>query len=189
MVSTAATPRLSIEQVTALVDEHFPQVHEGNGRIALEFLAPSTARLRMPQDLRSIRPGGTVSGPTMFKLADFSVYALLLAQLGEDALPAVTTSMTINFLSRPDAAADPAAVVRRRRPGRLPIRGQTEIPRSGARRNAHDGPRIRPLSENRSRRLDAGGQAGRHPAQLRRTPQCVPTSPASACSAIISWPS
>jgi len=106
MVSTAATPRLSIEQVTALVDEHFPQVHEGNGRIALEFLAPSTARLRMPQDLRSIRPGGTVSGPTMFKLADFSVYALLLAQLGEDALPAVTTSMTINFLSRPDAAAD-----------------------------------------------------------------------------------
>ena len=104
MVSTAATPRLSIEQVTALVDEHFPQVHEGNGRIALEFLAPSTARLRMPQDPRSIRPGGTVSGPTMFKLADFSVYALLLAHLGEDALPAVTTSMTINFLSRPEAA-------------------------------------------------------------------------------------
>ena len=85
----------------ALIDEHFPQVQEGNGRVSVELLAPLTAHVRMAGDSRSIRPGGTVSGPAMFKLADFSVYALLIAELGPAALPAVTTSMTINFLSRP----------------------------------------------------------------------------------------
>ncbi len=93
--------RLTKEQVMALVDEHFPQVHEGNGRLSLDFLEPMIAHVRMARDPRSIRPGGTVSGPTMFKLADFSVYAVILAELGPEAIPAVTTSMTINFLSRP----------------------------------------------------------------------------------------
>jgi uncharacterized protein (TIGR00369 family) len=99
-----ASDRLSMEQVMALVDAHFPQVQEGNGRVSLEFLAPAAVRVRMARDARAIRPGGTVSGPAMFKLADFSVYALLLAELGPAALPAVTTSMTINFLSRPEDA-------------------------------------------------------------------------------------
>ena len=93
--------RLTKDEVMALVDEHFPQVHEGNGRVTIEFLEPMTAHVRMARDPRSIRPGGTVSGPTMFKLADFSVYAVILAELGPAAMPAVTTSMTINFLSRP----------------------------------------------------------------------------------------
>ena len=101
MVLPPHMPCLSTEEVNALIDQHFPQVHEGNGRVTLETLAPRMAHVRMADDSRSIRPGGTVSGPTMFKLADFSVYALLLAELGPAALPAVTTSMTINFLTRP----------------------------------------------------------------------------------------
>jgi len=97
----AVRRRLTPQQVMALVDEHFPQVHEGNGRLSLEFLAPMTVHVRMAHDPRAVRPGGTVSGPAMFKLADFSVYAIILAELGEAALQAVTTSMTINFLRRP----------------------------------------------------------------------------------------
>ena len=100
-IAGSAGGRLTKEQVMALVDEHFPQIHEGNGRVSVEFVAPKVAHVRMAEDSRSIRPGGTVSGPAMFKLADFSVYAAILAELGPDALPAVTTSMTINFLSRP----------------------------------------------------------------------------------------
>ncbi|MCL4766290.1 MAG: PaaI family thioesterase [Hyphomicrobiaceae bacterium] len=98
-----AGQKLTKEQVMQLVDEHFPQVQEGNGRISMELLAARTAHLRMACDPRSIRPGGTVAGPAMFKLADFSVYALILAELGPEAMPAATTSMTINFLSRPQA--------------------------------------------------------------------------------------
>lgn len=98
---SAPRRRLTAEQVMALVDEHFPQVHEGNGRLTLELLAPMIAHVRMAYDPRVIRPGGTVSGPAMFKLADFSVYTALLGELGEAAIQAVTTSMTINFLTRP----------------------------------------------------------------------------------------
>lgn len=94
--------RLTIAELTALIDQHFPQVHEGNGRLTIEFLAPRAARVRMAQDPRSVRPGGTVSGPAMFKLADFSVYVAILAELGPAALGALTTSMTINFLSPPE---------------------------------------------------------------------------------------
>ena len=96
--------RPSVADLRALIDEHFPQVHEGNGRVEIEFLGPMTARVRMARDERSMRPGGTMSGPAMFKLADFAVYVAILAELGTGAMEAVTTSMTINFLLRPPAA-------------------------------------------------------------------------------------
>src|SRR5690606_24579299 len=65
--------RLTAAEVMALVDEHFPQVHEGNGRVTLEYLGPMTAHVRMAHDPRIVRPGGTISGPAMFKVADFAV--------------------------------------------------------------------------------------------------------------------
>ena len=96
---------LSVAEVSALVDEHFPQVHEGNGRISIERIDAGETVVRMAHDDRSIRPGGTVSGPAMFKLADFGVYVAILGRLGTHGLQAVTTNMTINFLSRPQPAA------------------------------------------------------------------------------------
>ena len=95
---------LSLSEVAALVDEHFPQVQEGNGRISIVKLEPTETVVRMEHDDRVIRPGGTVSGPAMFKLADFAVYAAILGRLGTAGLQAVTTNMTINFLSRPGPA-------------------------------------------------------------------------------------
>ncbi|MCB1449213.1 MAG: PaaI family thioesterase [Nitratireductor sp.] len=50
---------------------------------------------------QDLRPGGTISGPTMFALADVTAYLLILAHIGEVAL-AVTTSLTINFLNKPE---------------------------------------------------------------------------------------
>jgi uncharacterized protein (TIGR00369 family) len=123
--------RLSVEQVTALVEEHFPQVQAGSGRLSIESLAPLTAVVRMAQDPRAMRPGGTIMGPAMFKLADFAVYAAILAELGAGALPAVTTSMTINFLSRPQPA-DLLARVRLIKLGRRLVVGEVEIFSEGA---------------------------------------------------------
>lgn len=100
-----ASTRLTLDEVSALIDVHFPQVHEGSGRLSIENVGPMSARVRMAADPRMVRPGGTVSGPMMFKLADFAVYVAILAERGEAALQAVTTSMTMNFLSRPDPAA------------------------------------------------------------------------------------
>jgi uncharacterized protein (TIGR00369 family) len=101
---STAHRQLEIADVSALIDQHFPQVQEGNGRVAIERLDAAEAVVRMTFDDRLIRPGGTISGPAMFKLADFGVYVAILGRLGAGGLQAVTTSMTINFLSRPQPA-------------------------------------------------------------------------------------
>ena len=49
-----------------------------------------------------LRPGGTVSGPTMMALADYAIYVAGLREMGLAAL-AVTTSVNINFLRKPQA--------------------------------------------------------------------------------------
>lgn len=60
--------------------------------------------VRLPYDARSLRPGGTISGPTMMSLADTAVYALVLSAIGKVPL-AVTTNLSINFLRKPQPAA------------------------------------------------------------------------------------
>jgi uncharacterized protein (TIGR00369 family) len=93
-------PTMGVEELTQFLDEVFPQV---KGQMVVEAVAPMTARLRMPVDERHLRPGGTVSGPSMFTLADCAYYAATLAMIGRQALT-VTTSLTINFLAKPPAA-------------------------------------------------------------------------------------
>lgn len=47
-----------------------------------------------------LRPGGTVSGPTLMTLADTAMYFLVLSRIGPVEL-AVTTNLNMNFLQRP----------------------------------------------------------------------------------------
>ena len=49
-----------------------------------------------------MRPGGTISGPTMFALADCAVYLAIIAHVGAEAL-AVTTNASIDFMRKPQA--------------------------------------------------------------------------------------
>jgi uncharacterized protein (TIGR00369 family) len=93
-------PVLTVAELSSFLDEVFPQVR---GQMIVEAVGPMTARLRMPIDERHLRPGDTVSGPSMFTLADCAFYAATLAMIGREALT-VTTSLTINFLSKPPAA-------------------------------------------------------------------------------------
>ena len=57
----------------------------------------------LPFSADNLRPGGTLSGPTLMTMADTAMYFLLLSRLGPVAL-AVTTSLSINFLRRPPPA-------------------------------------------------------------------------------------
>lgn len=68
----------------------------------IEAVGAREARVRLCFTERSVRPGGTISGPAMFTLADFSIYVALLATLGAAAIPAVTTNLNITFLKRPE---------------------------------------------------------------------------------------
>jgi uncharacterized protein (TIGR00369 family) len=102
---TSRTPVFSAADLTAYLDEVFPEVNMGTApgeRIfVVESVEPMSAVLRMRFHLRNIRPGGTLSGPSMFTLADLALYAAVLGAIGPVAL-AVTTSLNINFLRKPE---------------------------------------------------------------------------------------
>lgn len=98
------TTRMTASEVEAYLDEVFPQLHHGGRTYFIEDVGPMTARMRCDYHERHLRPGGTISGPTMMALADLALYAAILAQIGPVGL-AVTTSLTFNFLRKPGQAA------------------------------------------------------------------------------------
>ena len=91
-------PAMSPADLLKFLEEHFPQsAHLG---LAIEHLDDKTIRLRLPTHERHLRPGGTISGPTLMWLVDCGFYLLIMGQLGPVAL-AVTTNLNINFLRKP----------------------------------------------------------------------------------------
>jgi uncharacterized protein (TIGR00369 family) len=100
MGSAMLRPVMTAEAVTEFLAREFPQMDEGGRAYHLVSVGPGEARMRLDPADRHLRPGGTVSGPAMFALADFAAYAAILAHIGPVAL-AVTTNLTINFLRMP----------------------------------------------------------------------------------------
>ena len=96
--SVKARP-FTIDELRAYLVEVFPEFW-GRGELRLEDLGPMTATLRLAYHPRHLRPGGTISGPTMFGLCDSALYAAILNELGPVA-HAVTTNVSINFLRKP----------------------------------------------------------------------------------------
>jgi uncharacterized protein (TIGR00369 family) len=93
-------PVMSATEVATFLDSEFPQINRGGPFYRVESVSNGAASLRLDPDERHLRPGGTVSGPTLFALADLAAYVVVLAHIGPVAL-AVTTSLNINFLRKP----------------------------------------------------------------------------------------
>ena len=90
---------MTIAELNRFFDDAFdtPRGYE------VEHVEQDRVRLRQPVASLMLRPGGTVSGPTLMALADAAAYALVLAHIGPVAL-AVTSSLTISFLHKPEPA-------------------------------------------------------------------------------------
>ncbi|HEX2258036.1 MAG TPA: PaaI family thioesterase [Afifellaceae bacterium] len=93
-------PVMTAAAVSEFLDREFPQMHAGGRAYRLLSVGPGEASMRLDPADRHLRPGGTVSGPALFALADYSAYAAILAHIGPVAL-AVTTNLNMNFLRRP----------------------------------------------------------------------------------------
>jgi uncharacterized protein (TIGR00369 family) len=91
-------PVMTIGELEDFFAAQFPHLASPPFRIVR--LEDRAAELRLFHQDRHLRPGGTVSGPTMMMLADTAMYVLVLAALGPVAL-AVTTNLNINFLRKP----------------------------------------------------------------------------------------
>jgi uncharacterized protein (TIGR00369 family) len=110
---------LNKEELSAYLQEIFPQVIQ---EYAIEALDTEGVTMRLLVGAQHLRPGGTVSGPSMFALADVAVYAMVLSRLGRKAL-AVTTNSSMDFLRKPAADVDMIAQGRLLKLGRALVVG------------------------------------------------------------------
>lgn len=94
--------KMTAQEITAFLAAEFPQV---DGEFVVEQADEDAIVIRLPVVDRHLRPGGTVSGPSMFALADLAFYVAVLANVGPKAL-AVTTNCNIDFMRKPAAGRD-----------------------------------------------------------------------------------
>jgi uncharacterized protein (TIGR00369 family) len=105
------TAKMTIAELEAFLHAEFPQAFRSGGDISIESADGRSCRMRQRFNERMLRPGGTVSGPTLMSLADFAMYVVLLSAIGPVGL-AVTTNLNINFLRKGAAGADVFAEAR-----------------------------------------------------------------------------
>lgn len=122
---------MSVTEVNAVLEREFPQVAARASAITIEDVWHAGSRVRRTFSERSLRPGGTISGPTMMSLADFAIYVAVLGSIGPATL-AVTTNLNINFLRKP-AQRDLIAEARLIKLGKRLVVGEVEIYSEGAR--------------------------------------------------------
>ncbi len=93
---------MNAQDVMDLLDREFPQIHAGGRAYSIDSVSSGEAVMRLAATDLHLRPGGTISGPSMMALADLAAYVVILAHIGPVAL-AVTTNFSINFLRKPEA--------------------------------------------------------------------------------------
>lgn len=98
MTASDLSPVMTKPEIVAFLAAEFPQaVGYRVGDITADGVS-----LILDPDLSHLRPGGTVSGPALFALADVGFYLAVLSRIGPVAL-AVTTNASIDFLRKPPA--------------------------------------------------------------------------------------
>lgn len=103
--SPARTPVMTATEVHEFLGSVMPAATD---RFEVLDVAPMAARVRMRIDEGNVRPGGTVSGPSLMALADTAMWVAVLAMIGPVAL-SVTQHLAIDFLRKPslvDVVAD-----------------------------------------------------------------------------------
>ena len=90
--------KMSAAELEKFLRAEFPQAFSGDD-ISIESADGTSCLLRQRYGEQMLRPGGTISGPTLMALADFAMYVVLLSAIGPVGL-AVTTNLNINFLRK-----------------------------------------------------------------------------------------
>lgn len=115
-------------ELQAFLTSDFSQVADD---YVVESAGQESVTLRLAVEERHLRPGGTVSGPAIFALADVAMYLAILARIGPKALT-VTTNCSIDFMRKPAAGRDLRAVARVLKLGRSLAVGDVMVFSDGA---------------------------------------------------------
>ncbi|MBK5224607.1 MAG: PaaI family thioesterase [Acidimicrobiia bacterium] len=100
MSADDSTLALDARQLNEFLDAAFPDAGRG---YRVESADLDGIRMRLPFDDDQLRPGGTISGPTMMSLADAAAWLVTLSRIGPEAM-SVTSSLSIHFLAKPEPA-------------------------------------------------------------------------------------
>ncbi len=103
--------KMSVTELEQFLHEVFPQAFRIGGDIEIAHADGRICRVRQRYSDKMLRPGGTISGPTLMALADCAMYVVLLSAIGPVGL-AVTTNLNINFLRKGAAEQDVIAEAR-----------------------------------------------------------------------------
>ncbi|MDI6027643.1 PaaI family thioesterase [Corticibacterium sp. UT-5YL-CI-8] len=95
-------PVMGIKDIAAFIASVYPQLNDQSDSYVTTDVFPGGCTVRLNADERHLRPGGTVSGPSLFTLADIGGYVCVLSHAGPDAL-SVTTNLNINFMRKAEA--------------------------------------------------------------------------------------
>ena len=89
--------QISIKEISKKLKDIFPQVADKYEIISLKS---NYSEVKLLSNKKNLRPGNTISGPSMFELADLSFYIAIMAStdLGDKS---VTTNVSINFIKKP----------------------------------------------------------------------------------------
>ncbi len=90
---------MTAETVNRFLQEVYPQLNDEFAAYSVVDVEPGHCIVRLDASERHLRPGGTVSGPCLFTLADIGGYACVLSHVGPEAL-CVTTNLNINFMRK-----------------------------------------------------------------------------------------
>jgi uncharacterized protein (TIGR00369 family) len=91
---------MTVGELERFLAAEFPQGVNPESGLSIEAVWDGGCRVRQAFRELHVRPGGTISGPTMMALADFAMYVAVLAAIGPVPL-AVTINLNINFLRKP----------------------------------------------------------------------------------------
>jgi uncharacterized protein (TIGR00369 family) len=106
----AAIAKMTVAELERFLHAEFPQAFS-RGDISIESADGASCLLRQRYSDQMLRPGGTISGPTLMALADCAMYVVLLSAIGPVGL-AVTTNLSINFLRKGQPGQDVLAAAR-----------------------------------------------------------------------------
>jgi acyl-coenzyme A thioesterase PaaI-like protein len=113
------------EEIAAFMANAFP-----HSKIAIDAVENGGATVSLDVGQADLRPGGTVSGPTLMNVADTALYVALLGAIGIVPL-AVTTNLSVNFLRKPDASRRVIGVCKLMRVGKTLAVGEVWLHSQG----------------------------------------------------------
>ncbi len=130
MSKPAKPSAMTAAAIEALLTVEFPQAFFPGSGLTIERVEHGDVRVRKAYHEDHLRPGGTISGPTMMELADFAMYVAVFSAVGAQPL-AVTTNLNINFLRKP-AQADLIADARLMKVGKRLAVGEVTLYSDGS---------------------------------------------------------